>query len=220
VPADHPTDGGVVRALLFDLGGVVIDIDFERAIHFWARRASCDATALAARFTFDEAYEQHERGELDAAGYFDALRRCLDVRLSHEDLATGWNEIYVGPVPGMATLLSVARRAFPLFAFTNSNPTHQSVWAVRFARELSIFRSVFVSSDLGLRKPDPQAFTTVAGLAGFEPSELCFFDDSAVNVEGARAAGMQAVLVESTNDVRRALQGLGLGIDGSADVER
>jgi hypothetical protein len=100
------TDLGSVRALLFDLGGVVIDLDFDRAFRFWADRASCAPAALAQRFAFDEAYEQHERGELDASGYFSALRRRLGVRLSDDDLVAGWNEIYIGPVPGAATMLT------------------------------------------------------------------------------------------------------------------
>lgn len=214
-----PDDVGIVRALLFDLGGVVIEADFERAFRFWAVRASCEPAELGRRFAFDEAYEKHERGELDASGYFTALRRCLGVRLSDNDLTAGWNEIYVGPVPGMTTMLSVASQRFPLFAFTNSNPTHQSVWAMRFATELSIFRSIFVSSQLGVRKPDPEAFTVVAGQAGFRAEEFLFFDDSPENVAGARNAGMQTVLVESTTDVRRALLRLGLEVGPPADAD-
>jgi putative hydrolase of the HAD superfamily len=84
---------------------------------------------------------------------------------------------------------------------------------VRFANELSIFTSIFVSSELGLRKPDPEAFAEVASRAGFSPSEFLFFDDTSENVDGARAAGMQAVLVQSISDVRDALLILDLEVD-------
>jgi HAD superfamily hydrolase (TIGR01509 family) len=199
-----------IRALLFDLGGVLIDIDFKRAFRAWAARASCDAAELEQRFVFDEAYEQHERGDLGSSDYFTTLRRCLGVRLSDDDLIAGWNDIYLGPTPGMAALLAQASQRFPLYAFTNSNPTHQSVWTVRFASELSIFRSIFVSSELGLRKPDPEAFSVVAKRIGFPASELLFFDDTPENIDGAVTAGMQAVLVGSASDVSMALLRLGL----------
>ena len=97
-----------------------------------------------------------------------------------------------------------------MFAFTNSNPTHKRVWEHLYAGQLRSFREVFVSSDLGVRKPDPEAFQLVAGLMGFEPEEILFFDDGAENVEGARVAGMHAVLVGSVNDVREALSRNGL----------
>ena len=78
-----------IRALLLDLGGVIIDFDFDRAFHFWAARASRDPAELGARFALDEPYEQHERGELPASDYFAALRCALDLRLSDDDLVGG-----------------------------------------------------------------------------------------------------------------------------------
>ncbi len=201
----HPM---ATRALLFDLGGVVLDIDFDRVFHAWAARASCKPQTLRRRFKVDDAYERHERGELDASGYFASLRRSLRLRLSDEDLVAGWNDLYVAPVPGMVAVLAGAKERYRLYAFTNSNPTHQAVWATRFATELSVFRSIFVSSEMGLRKPDPNAFTEIARRTGFPSSAFVFFDDTLENVVGARTAGMQAVHVQSTDDVRVALLGL------------
>ena len=215
---DDPGSGKTtpVRALLFDLGGVVLDIDFDRVFHAWAARASCDPQALRRRFKFDDAYERHERGELDASGYFASLRRTLRLRLSHEDFVAGWSDLYVAPVRGMVAVLAGASARFPLYAFTNSNPTHQAVWARRYARELSVFRSIFVSSEMGLRKPDPSAFSEIARRTGFQASAFMFFDDTLEHVMGARTAGMQAVHVRSTDDVRFAL----LELKGSPKSER
>jgi putative hydrolase of the HAD superfamily len=165
---------------------------------------------LRQRFTLDEAYQQHERGELDAAGYFASLRSSLALRLSDDQFTAGWNDLYLGTVTGMPALLAAAAQHFPLYAFTNSNPTHQRVWSTRFASDLSAFRSVFVSSELGLRKPDPAAYAAVARRAGFQTREILFFDDTAENITGAQAAGMQAVLVRSIRDVRAALHRLGI----------
>ena len=193
------------RALLFDLGGVVLDIDFDRVFHAWAARASCDPRAVRRRFKFDDAYERHERGELDASGYFASLRRSLRLHLSDEEFMAGWSDLYVAPVPGMAAVLAAASQRFPLYAFTNSNPTHQAVWATRYAPELSVFRSIFVSSEMGLRKPDPGAFKEIARRTRLPASAFIFFDDTLENVVGARTAGMQGVHVRSTDDVRVAL---------------
>jgi putative hydrolase of the HAD superfamily len=206
-------DYGLIRTLLFDLGGVVIDFDFERAFRFWAAQASCEPAELGRRFSLDEPYKQHERGELHASDYFAALRRSLNVNLSDDLLIAGWNDVYVGVVSGMVPILAIASQRFPLYAFTNSNPTHQSEWSVRFANELSIFNNIFVSSELGLRKPDPEAFAEVAKQTGSIPSECLFFDDTSENIDGARAAGMRAVLVQSISDVRDALLQLGLDVD-------
>jgi HAD superfamily hydrolase (TIGR01509 family) len=204
------------RAMLFDLGGVVLAIDFDRVFHVWAARASCDPQELRRRFTFDDAYERHERGELDASGYFASLRRSLRLPLSDEDFIAGWNDLYVAPVPGMVAVLAEASERFPLYGFTNSNPTHEALWATRYRPELSVFRSIFVSSEMGLRKPDPRAFSEVARRTGVPASAFIFFDDTLENVMGARTAGMQAVHVQSTDDVRVAL----LKLTSSSKSER
>lgn len=52
-----------VRALLFDLGGVVLEVDFGRAFRLWAQRAGCDASELRDRFAFDHAYGAYECGQ-------------------------------------------------------------------------------------------------------------------------------------------------------------
>jgi putative hydrolase of the HAD superfamily len=130
---------------------------------------------------------------------------ALRIDLSDEDFIAGWGDLYVGPLPGVEAALAVARKRLPLYAFTNSNPTHQAVWATRYAPELSVFRSIFVSSEIGLRKPDPRAFSEIARRTGFPASAFMFFDDTLENVMGARTAGMQAVHVRSTDDVRVAL---------------
>lgn len=198
------------RALLFDLGGVVLEFDFARAFRLWASRAGCDSRVIEDQFTLDDAYEQHERGEIVAASYFATLRQSLGIDISDTDFIAGWNDVFLGPVCGIGEVLSVAQQHFPLYAFTNSNPTHKDVWEVRYANELKPFHTIFVSSDLGLRKPDPEAFRLVAKRMGVQPAEVLFFDDSSENVVGARLAGMQGALVNSITDVRRELSRLGI----------
>ena len=197
-----------IDALLFDLGGVVIDIDFDRVFARWGRDARCDPVAIKARFALDAFYERHERGEIDAQAYFAGLRRSLDLELTDEQFADGWNEIFVGEIPGMAAVLRRAGERLPLYLFSNSNQAHQLVWSRRFTGVLGLFRRVFVSSDLGRRKPEPEAFRTVAAAIGVPPQRILFFDDSPENVAGARAAGLRAVHVRSMDDVEEGLRPL------------
>ncbi len=195
-----------VEALLVDLGGVVIGIDFGRCFEHWARSAGCRSDALAEGFAFDAAYEAHERGVLDTAAYWDHLRSSLSIDLSDAALMEGWNDIYEGADHEVLELLAHAGTTWPLYGFTNTNPAHQSEWAHRFATELSIFETIFVSSELGHRKPDRQAFEVVVDAIGVPAERTLFFDDTQENVEGALAAGLQAVHVTSAESVRSALQ--------------
>jgi len=75
---------------------------------------------------------------------------------------------------------------------------------------LSHFRDVFLSSAIGLRKPDAEAYDHVVKAIGVPASRILFFDDTAANIEGARARGLRAIHVTSTDDVARALAALGI----------
>ena len=194
-----------IDALLFDLGGVVIDIDFSRVIDMWAQRSNTDPSEIASRFSMDEAYRRHEVGQIDGPAYFESLRASLAIDLSDRDFVDGWLEVHVGLIDGIQDVLALAARSWPLFGFTNSNPTHRNVAIVRFADVLRHFDRVFESFAIGLRKPEREAFEFVADSMGVPLGRILFFDDSPENVTGARDCGMPAVLVRSTDDIRSAL---------------
>jgi hypothetical protein len=113
-------------ALLFDLGGVVIEIDFNRAFARWAAHSNHHLDTIKAKFSFDCFYQRHERGEIDASEYF-ASRVSLGIDISDPQFVDGWNAIYVREVPGVAALLQRAKGKMPLYAFTNSTPPSAGV---------------------------------------------------------------------------------------------
>ena len=196
-----------IEALLFDLGWVVVEIDFDRAFARWAAYAGERLDTIRARFSFDAFYARHERGEIQASEYFASLRSSLGIDLSDDEFAAGWTAIYVGEIPKVVELLRRLKDRVPLYAFTNSNSLHQHVWAKDHAETLSCFRKVFVSSELGKRKPEPEAFEAIAAAIGVRLDRILFFDDTLENVESARAIGMQAVHVRSVDDIETILAG-------------
>lgn len=204
------TAAGGVEVLLFDLGGVVIDIDFDRIFARWAEHAGCDPSRFRVRLADDAAYQRHERGEIDAAQFFAGVRSTFGIDIPDAQLLDGWNAIFVGETPGMSRLLADAARRFPLYAFTNTNRAHEQYWSRRFSGVLAHFQGIFVSSTMGSRKPEAAAFDHVIRAIGVPANRILFFDDSAVNIAGARARGLQAVHVGSIADVEGALADLGV----------
>jgi FMN phosphatase YigB (HAD superfamily) len=201
---------GSADALLFDLGRVVLDIDFSRATATWAGHAGCAPTDILSRFVRDEAYRRHETGQISDADYFATLRASLDVTLSDDRFLEGWNAIFTGEMPDIAALLVRARNHLPLYAFSNTNAAHVAHFSKTYADVLGHFRELYLSSTIGLRKPDKAAYEHVVNAIGVPATRILFFDDSAENVEGARACGLQAVHVKSSEDVADALAALGI----------
>jgi FMN phosphatase YigB (HAD superfamily) len=193
-------------ALLFDLGGVVMGLDWDRAFQRWGRASHVPPEALATLYTFDEPYEKHERGEIGELDYYAALRRSLAIDIADDDFRAGWGAIFTEPVHETVALLEALRERVPLYAFSNSNAAHHAVWSRKFAPALANFRRVFVSSEMGVRKPERAAFERIAREIGVPPARILFFDDTLANVEGASRAGLQAVHVGGPGDVRNAVR--------------
>jgi glucose-1-phosphatase len=201
---------GDADALLFDLGRVVLKIDFEKALACWAGHAGCEPAEIAARFVRDETYQHHERGTISDEAYFDSLRAALGIAITHDQFLEGWNAIFAGEMDGIAPLLERAAKHLPLYVYSNTNRPHVAHFTRIHAHTLKPFRELYYSSTIGHRKPDAAGFDHVVKAIGVPASRIVFFDDIAENVEGARAAGLKAVHVRSSRDVADALDALGI----------
>ena len=205
-----PLTPGSADVLLFDLGRVVLDVDFAHVMKVWASHAGCEPADLAARFTPNDSYKHHEIGMIDDAAFFESLRQSLGIAISDAQFLEGWNAIFVGEMPGIAPLLARAAARVPLYAFSNTNPPHVAHFTENYADVLGHFREIFLSSSIGLRKPELEAYHHVVSAIGVPASRIVFFDDSADNIAGARAYGLTAVHVKSSEDVAGALAALGI----------
>jgi FMN phosphatase YigB (HAD superfamily) len=197
-------------ALLFDLGRVVLDIDFSKVVASWAGHAGCEPARLVGRLSPDEAWKRHERGEISDAAFFEGLRASLGIDITDIQFLEGWNAIFAGEMPGIGAMLARAGTRLPLYAFSNTNGAHVEHFSRAYADLLGHFREIYLSSAIGLRKPEAAAYDHVVNAIGVPASRILFFDDSAENIAGARARGLSAVHVRSPDDIATALAALGI----------
>ncbi len=195
----------MIQALLLDLGNVVLEIDFRRTFNHWAQSAKVDVNVLYQRWQLDEAYQAHETGNLDFETYIDALAGQLGISMPLVEWHAGWNDLFVAPFVQVQQRLQELAGTIPLYAFTNTNPTHEQAWRQRFPDALIHFDDIYVSSTIGLRKPEVAAYQWVSNAMGLDPQSILFLDDNRENIEGARASGLQAEWIQSEADVVRAL---------------
>ena len=199
-----------IDALLFDVGRVIIDIDSKRVHRRWAELSGVPVEQIAARILARVAgqtpFERHERGEISDSAFFAHLRSELEVELTDAQFLEGWNAIFIGEMPGIRRVLSLVRDRLPLYAFSNTNKAHHAHWAISFGEVLGQFRKVYVSHEIGARKPEIEAFQLVLADMGIAPERVLFFDDVAENVAAARACGLNAAQVASAAEVEAALR--------------
>ena len=119
----------MIRALLLDLGNVVLEINFHRVFDYWASHANVEVDRLYERWSLDDPYKSQEVGDIDFATYIRSLEQKLEINLPIEQWLTGWNTLFVAPYPEVYRRLPQVAASLPLYALTNTNPEHHRYWS-------------------------------------------------------------------------------------------
>jgi len=170
-----------------------------------AGKAGVDLRDIGSRWGIDDAYRAHEVGALDFPAYAGRLSARLGIELAEHDWRAGWNALFSGTFPDVVDALPRAAARLPLYCFTNTNAEHQATWQERYGQHLTPFTKLYVSSEIGRRKPDVTSFEWVARDMGLGPADILFLDDSRANIDGAAAAGLRTVHVTGPEVTLRVL---------------
>jgi 2-haloacid dehalogenase len=196
----------VTSAVVFDLGGVLIDWDPRRLYRKLLPDAASVEAFLAEVCTADWNYQQ------------DAGRTCAEavaeLSARHPDRAEliaayygRWEEMLGGALEGAVAILEELDAAgMPLYALTNWSRETFPIARARFPF-LARFRGILVSGEERLAKPDPRIYRLLLDRYRLDPAGCIYIDDHLANVDAAHAAGMTGIRFESAEQLRRELAG-------------
>ena len=199
-----------IKGVVFDVGNVLYGWDPDS---FLVRQIADDEARM--RFIEDvDLWAWHDT--LDGGRPFgDASAELSEKFPDYAHLISAWGdrfgETISDPVPGVHAIVeALDAKGVPLFGITNFSA---DFWAPFRAREDAFFRrfrDIVVSGEEKLLKPDPAIYYLALDRFRLKPAEALFIDDRIVNVEGARAVGMQAHLFTDAEDLRLRLTAEGL----------
>ena len=180
--------------IIADLGGVVVRIDPGRSHRCWAELSPRSPAEVAGRLFPDEVYEALERGEVSGARYLAHVREQLRSDADDATLAACFNDIYLGIDTDVLDTLAAHRAAGSrLVALTNTNHLHHERWWGLYREPLAVFDHLYLSFELGARKPEAACFRAVLDAEGVAPGDAVFIDDLRENVDAARAVGLTGI---------------------------
>ncbi|RYY19719.1 MAG: HAD family phosphatase [Chitinophagaceae bacterium] len=190
-----------VKNIIFDLGGVILNLDFaaaEKAFHEIGFEDFKDVFAGGHVTSFIKDYEV---GIIDDDQFVKEIRNLTKQQNDDQLAIAAWNAMLVDFPKERVAFIKTLKKKYRLFLFSNTNAIHlrsfRKTFSETFEREIfdELFEKAYYSHEIKLRKPAKEAFDFVVKDAGLDASETLFIDDMLVNVEGAREAGLQAVQV-------------------------
>lgn len=200
-------EAGGIDVVLFDLGGVLVDVggvgpmrklsNVDSDEELWRRWLTCP---WVRRF---------ERGHCSAEDFAAGVVAEWDLAVTPEAFLDAFGSWLRGPLPGAAELVSALRRSVTTGCLSNTNAVH---WELHFSQWAIVdaFDFRFLSFELGMVKPDRELFDRVAAHLSVSKGRVLFLDDNTLNIEGAADAGFIALQVRGVEETRNALVALDL----------
>lgn len=182
----------MTRALIFDLGRVLIPFDFNRAYARMTARCGLPKEEIGRRLLADGLPAEYESGRIESAPFVRRVGELLGVTLEESEFRAIWGSIFLPETLIPEAFIERLAGRYPLVLLSNTNEMHYT-----FLREnypiLRHFHGYTLSHEVKAMKPEPAIYADAVGKTGCRPEECFFTDDVAEYVEGAKRFGIDAV---------------------------
>ena len=181
--------------LIFDLGGVIVNIDPSRLQQAFTALGLPNAREFFSLQGQHQLCEDFEVGRLTTTEFLQALHQQLP-NASVAQLTAAWNaNIITIERAALDTLVELKKRGHQLHVLSNNNALHYQLITAELLRDhpytfAELFDQIFLSHEVGLRKPDPRFFQHALATLKIQPSQALFIDDLASNIATAKALGV------------------------------
>jgi FMN phosphatase YigB (HAD superfamily) len=197
------------KAILFDLGKVLIHFDFRRGYRALEGLCPYAAEEIPRRLASTGLVERFETGLVEPREFVDQLCRILDLQVDYDHFSTIWSSIFTDIlIP--ESMLEGLRRRYRLVLVSNTNALHFEMIRVTYSHLLRHFDDLVLSYEVRAMKPQPEIFRAAVERAGCLPEECLYTDDIAAYIEAAKRMGIDGVQFESRTQLEGAMRQRGI----------
>lgn len=187
---------------IFDLGNVIVDIDFNRALGVWSDYSRVPLASLQQKFRLGEPFYHHERGQISDAQFAAELSHEMEIALSYEQFSAGWLAIFLAQRQQTLDVMQALRaQGERVVILSNTNNLHTEFWREKFPDVINSADKIYLSHEMGMRKPDAEIYRQVLQEEGVSASEALFFDDNEENISGAKQIGINSIWVSDSTTI-------------------
>lgn len=196
-----------IKNLIFDLGGVLLDIDYNRTRQAFESLGVKHFDTLYSQSGADILFQNLEKGTIEVPEFFDELNRCTGLSLSADEITTAWNAMLLRFRESSLQYLETLKSRAQLILLSNTNIIHKEAFykiyneVPRKSSFEDLFHHCIFSYQTGTRKPDKACYNWVLDNMKLVPEETLFIDDSPQNTEGAARANIHVVLLQKNQKI-------------------
>ncbi len=191
----------MVKNIIFDLGVVLLDIDFQRTMNEFEKLGISNINKIYSGYDQQEFFDKFDKGLISTEEFRDEVRKHINKPVTDEMIDRAWNAMIIEFPAKRINMLIKLRALFRTFLLSNTNAIHFPVYNKQLNDKFQItdlselFEKAYYSYRLGLRKPDKEIFDLVINENKLHPSETLFIDDSPQHIEAAANLGLNTRLL-------------------------
>jgi glucose-1-phosphatase len=185
------------KNIIFDLGGVLLDIDYQKTIVAFEKLGLKNFEVMFSQFKADELFEKLETGHISEADFYVAVKERTKIELTNEEIDNAWNALILNFRQASLDFLEKLSANYKLFLLSNTNSIHLKYFKKLFTQETgkplldAYFNKAWYSNEVGLRKPGAAIFEFVLQEENLKAGETLFIDDTLMNIETAQKLGFK-----------------------------
>lgn len=205
-----------IKNLIFDLGGVIINLDPLATIQEFNRYSRLPFEDIYAQASEDELFIRFDKGLISDFDFFSQLRQRIAYDGPEIDLLQAWNAMLLDVPEERLDLLVEMKQRYATFLLSNTCEPHITAFEHQLYLDHGVknfndyFNKVYYSCRVGMRKPEPEIFEMVLRENGLKPEETVFIDDSVQHVKAAGYCGINAYLLPKNMELSSLLKELKL----------
>ncbi len=187
-----------IKNIIFDLGGVVLNIDYEITINEFKKLGLLNYDKLFTKLSQNKIFDLLETGEISPNVFINELKNITNKKINDNEIIDAWNAMLLDFPKQRIELLKKLKQKYRTFLLSNTNEIHLKAYnKILFdtfkIKDLSgIFEKEYYSHIIGMRKPDLQIFKFVLAENNLNPNETLFIDDSPQHIASAKKIGINA----------------------------
>lgn len=193
------------KNILFDLGGVLIDLDVRRTLDAFhallppsldLHTASLTANSLLGGHD-SELIDRYQTGDISTDEFIRTILSVCRPGTTAEQVREAWFAMLIGISPERKQLLRwLHEQGYPIYVLSNINEMHVE-WTLLHCPELQCAQRLLFSNEIHLAKPDPRCYELVLRETGIRPEETIYIDDLPANIEAGQSFGFQTLLADT-----------------------
>ncbi len=205
-----------IKNIIFDLGGVIINLDTNRTIAEFNKLSYMPFEALYTQAAQSSLFDNFDKGLISTEEFFYTIRKEIRYDGPDHELLRAWNAMLLDVPERRLDVLVKMKQNYNTFLLSNTCEPHIAAFEHDLYIEHGVknfndyFDEVYYSCRMGMRKPDKEIFEFVLKHNDLKPEDTVFIDDSIQHVKGAGECGISAFLLPKGEEIGDFLKGLGL----------